>query len=107
MTVIQPYSGGRQTTPRTVGRNYQSVIVMLIVSLFLVGAMGSRLAYLQLLQGERNRQLAENNRIRLVPKQPVRGNIFDRKGKVLASSRLSHSVFLWPVAQKKAEWPQT
>jgi penicillin-binding protein 2 len=80
---------------------------MLIVSLFLVGAMGSRLAYLQLVQGERNRQLAENNRIRLVPKQPVRGNIFDRKGKVLASSRLSHSVFLWPVAQKKAEWPQT
>ncbi|MEQ8540840.1 MAG: penicillin-binding protein 2 [Coleofasciculus sp. D1-CHI-01] len=107
MTVIQPYSGGRQTTPRTVGRNYQSVIVMLIVSLFLVGAMGSRLAYLQLVQGERNRQLAENNRIRLVPKQPVRGNIFDRKGKVLASSRLSHSVFLWPVALKKDEWPQT
>jgi penicillin-binding protein 2 len=107
MTVIQPYSGGRQTTPRTVGRNYQSVIVMLIVSLILVGAMGSRLAYLQLVQGERNRQLAENNRIRLVPKQPVRGNIFDRKGKVLASSRLSHSVFLWPVALKKAEWPQT
>jgi len=107
MTVIQPYSGGRQTTPRTVGRNYQSVIVMLIVSLFLVGAMGSRLAYLQLVQGERNRQLAENNRIRLVPKQPVRGNIFDHKGKVLASSRLSHSVFLWPVALKKDEWPQT
>lgn len=107
MTVIQPYSGGRQTTPRTVGRNYQSVIVMLIVSLFLVGAMGSRLAYLQLVQGERNRKLAENNRIRLVPKQPVRGNIFDRKGKVLASSRLSHSVFLWPVALKKDEWPQT
>ncbi|MEQ9552471.1 MAG: penicillin-binding protein 2 [Coleofasciculus sp. G3-WIS-01] len=107
MTVVQPYSVGRQTTPRTVGRNYQSVIVMLIVSLFLVGAMGSRLAYLQLVQGERNRQLAENNRIRLVPKQPVRGNIFDRKGKVLASSRLSHSVFLWPVALKKAEWPQT
>ncbi len=107
MTVIQPYSGGRQTTPRTVGRNYQSVIVMLIVSLILVGAMGSRLAYLQLVQGERNRQLAENNRIRLVPKQPVRGNIFDRKGKVLASSRLSHSVFLWPVALKKAEWTQT
>jgi len=107
MTVIQPYSGGRQTTPRTVGRNYQSVIVMLIVSLFLVGAMGSRLAYLQLVQGERNRQLAENNRIRLVPKQPVRGNIFDRKGKVLGSSRLSHSVFLWPVALKKDEWPQT
>jgi penicillin-binding protein 2 len=80
---------------------------MLIVSLFLLGGIGSRLAYLQLIQGDRNRQLAENNRIRLIPKQPVRGNIFDRKGKILASSRLSHAVYLWPIARKRAEWPST
>jgi penicillin-binding protein 2 len=80
---------------------------MLFVSLFLVGAMGVRLAYLQLIQGDRNRQLAENNRIRLIPKQPVRGNIFDRKGRVLASSRLSYAVYLWPIALKRAEWSQT
>ncbi|MCA1992694.1 MAG: penicillin-binding protein 2 [Coleofasciculus sp. S288] len=107
MTAIPSSTGGRQSTPRTVGRNYQSLVVMLLVSTFLFGAIGSRLAYLQLVEGERNRQLAENNRIRLVPKQPVRGNIFDRKGKVLASSRLSYAVYLWPVALKKAEWPQT
>lgn len=107
MTGLQSSSVGRQPTPRTVGRNYQSLFLMLVVSLFLLGAMGSRLAYLQLVQGDRNRQLAENNRIRLVPKQPVRGNIFDRKGKILASSRLSHSVFLWPIALKRAEWVQT
>ncbi len=107
MTVIQPSSGGRKPTPRTVGRNYQSLFVMLIVSVFLLGGIGSRLAYLQLVEGNRNRQLAENNRIRLIPKQPVRGNIFDRKGKVLASSRLSHAVYLWPIARKKAEWPTT
>jgi penicillin-binding protein 2 len=80
---------------------------MLFVSLLLVGAMGSRLVYLQLIQGARNRQLAENNRIRLIPKQPVRGNIFDRKGRVFASSRLSYAVYLWPIAIKKAEWSQT
>ncbi|NEQ24176.1 MAG: penicillin-binding protein 2, partial [Microcoleus sp. SIO2G3] len=107
MTVMQISPVGRQITPRTVGRNYQSLFVMLLVSIFLLGGMGSRLAYLQLVQGARNRQLAENNRIRLVPKQPVRGNIFDRKGKVLASSRLSHSVFLWPIAIKESEWPKT
>ena len=107
MTVIQPSSPGRQTTPRTVGRSSQSIFVMLFVSLFLVGGMGTRLAYLQLLEGTRNQQLAENNRIRLIPKQPVRGNIFDRKGRVLASSRLSHAVYIWPVARKKAEWPAT
>jgi penicillin-binding protein 2 len=80
---------------------------MLFVSLFLLGGIGTRLGYLQLAQGERNRQLAENNRIRLIPKQPVRGNIFDRKGRVLASSRLSHAVYVWPIARKKAEWPET
>ncbi len=107
MTVNQPPSLGRQPTPRTVGRNYQSIFVMLFVSIFLVGGMGARLVYLQLLEGTRNQQLAENNRIRLIPKQPVRGNIFDRKGRVLASSRLSHAVYIWPVARKKAEWPET
>src|ERR687886_2109260 len=107
MTVNQPSSIGRQPTPRTVGRNYQSIFVMLFVSIFLLGGMGTRLVYLQLLEGARNRQLADNNRIRLIPKQPVRGNIFDRKGRVLASSRLSHAVYIWPVARKKAEWPAT
>lgn len=107
MTVIQQSDRGRKPTPRTVGRNYQSIFVMLIVSVFLLGGIGSRLAYLQLIEGSRNRQLADNNRIRLIPKPPVRGNIFDRKGKILASSQLSHAVYLWPIARKKAEWPAT
>ncbi|NEO31805.1 MAG: penicillin-binding protein 2 [Symploca sp. SIO3C6] len=107
MTLMRNNSVGTQPIPRTVGRNYQSVIVMVFISLFLLGGIGSRLAYLQLFQGKRNQELAENNRIRLIPKPPVRGNIFDRKGKILASSRLSHSVFLWPIALKQEEWPET
>ncbi len=107
MTLIQTSSPGSHTTSRNVGCHYQSLFVMLIVSVFLLGGIGSRLAYLQLIEGDRNRQLAENNRIRLIPKPPVRGNIFDRKGRILASSRLSHSVFLWPIALKPNEWPQT
>lgn len=106
MAVMQSSSVGRQTTTRTVGRNYQSLFVMLLVSIFLLGGIGSRLAFLQLVQGDRNRQLADNNRIRLIPKAPVRGNIFDRKGKILASSRLSRSVFIWPIAIKQQQWPQ-
>ncbi|NEP03013.1 MAG: penicillin-binding protein 2 [Symploca sp. SIO2E9] len=107
MTLMLKNSVGTQPIPRTVGRNYQSVIVMVLISLFLLGGIGSRLAYLQLFQGKRNQELAENNRIRLIPKPPVRGNIFDRKGRILASSRLSHSVFLWPIALKQEEWPET
>jgi penicillin-binding protein 2 len=77
---------------------------MLFVSLLLGGAIISRLVYLQLVEGTRNRQLADENRIRLIPKQPERGKILDRKGRILAGSRLSFSVFLWPVATKKEEW---
>lgn len=107
MALIQSSSLDNQLKTRTVGRSYQSLIVMLIISLFLVGALGSRLAYLQLVEGTRNRELAEKNRIRLMPKQPERGNIFDRKGKILASSRLARSVYLWPLVNKEAHWPHT
>lgn len=107
MTPTQPSSISHQATPRTVGRQYQSLVVMLTVSLLLLGGIVSRLVHLQLVEGERNRQLADNNRIRLIPKQPERGKILDRKGKLLAVSRLSHSVFLWPLARKKTEWGTT
>jgi penicillin-binding protein 2 len=107
MTLTQPSTAVTQTTPRTVGRRYQSIAITLGVSLVMLVGMGSRLAYLQLLEGDRNQQLAENNRIRLIPKQPERGKILDRKGRMLAGSRLSHSVFLWPLARKKAEWTST
>ncbi|MDV3347701.1 penicillin-binding protein 2 [Leptothoe sp. LEGE 181152] len=83
---------------RTVGRQYQSVIMMLFVSLVMLGGIGSRLFYLQLVEGERNRELAEENRILLLPRRPARGTMFDRKGKILAGSRLSHSVSIWPIA---------
>lgn len=94
----------RQSNARTVGRRYQSITLMLIVSIAMLGGIGSRLAYLQLFQGERNRQLADNNRIRLIPRQPERGNILDRKGRILAGNRLSYAVFLWPISNSKTEW---
>ncbi|WP_017303143.1 penicillin-binding protein 2 [Spirulina subsalsa] len=107
-TTVQPASKvGPKQTSRTVGRQYQSVFIMLMISLLLLGGIGSRLAYLQLVEGDRNKELAENNRIRLIPKQPVRGTIFDRKGRILASSRLAHTAYVWPLAQKYDTWDQT
>jgi len=89
---------------RTVGQRFQSVILMVFVSLLFLGGIGSRLAYLQLVEGDHNRQLADNNRIRLMPRQPERGRILDRKGRTLAGSRLSYAVFLWPIANDEEEW---
>lgn len=79
---------------------------MLAVTLVMVGGISTRLAYLQLFQGERNRQLADNNRVRLIPRQPERGNILDRKGRILAGNRLSYAVFLWPISNSRQEWQQ-
>ena len=108
MTTIGLFSSGRlKQITRTVGRQYQPVFMMLLISLFLFGGIGYRLVYLQLVEGESYRERAENNRIRIVPKQPVRGNMFDRKGRILATTRLSHSLYLWPRAQKQANWPET
>jgi penicillin-binding protein 2 len=100
---LSQHSGSQQSN-RTVGRQYQSLVVMLIVSIALIGGIGTRLAYLQLVQGDRNRQLADNNRIRLIPRQPERGKILDHRGRILAGSRLSYAVFLWPIANSEAEW---
>ncbi|MBO9997532.1 MAG: penicillin-binding protein 2 [Cyanobacteria bacterium SID2] len=107
MNSIPSSSFGNRANKRTVGQFSQAVSVMLAITLVMVGGIGARLAYLQLVQGARNRQLAEDNRIRLIPTQPARGNIFDRNGQILASSSLSHTVYLWPLAQKPQEWPET
>jgi len=108
MTLTQsPFTTVTQSENRTVGQRYRSVFLMAIASLIVLGGLGGRLVYLQLLDGAANRKLAENNRIRLIPKQPERGKVLDRKGRILAGSRLSHSVFLWPLARKKGEWGGT
>ena len=103
MNYVPSSSRADKNSTRTVGRRYQSVVLMLFISLLLFGAVGSRLAYLQLVEGGRNRQLADNNRILLLPKRPARGTIYDRNGKILAGSRLSHSVSIWPIALPETE----
>ncbi|MGB3790884.1 MAG: penicillin-binding protein 2 [Phormidesmis sp.] len=96
-------SFGEKKGGRTVGRQYQAVVIMLLLSLLMVGGIGSRLAYLQLVQGDRNRELAEDNRVLLLPRRPARGTIFDRNGQILVGSRLSHSVSIWPIALPKED----
>jgi len=105
---IAPFNQvNQQNSLRTVGRKAQGIFLMMGVTLLLFGALGGRLAYLQLVQGERNRQLAENNRIRLIPKQPERGRILDRHGRTLAGSQISFSALVWPLARTQQNWPQT
>jgi len=94
------------STNRSMGKELQAPILFTI-ALGLLGLIGFRLTYIQIIEGDRNRQLAENNRIRLIAKAPERGRILDRYGKIMATNRLSHAVYLWPVAQPKEKWQGT
>ncbi len=62
----------------------------------LFGVLAARLYYLQILEGEKYKVLADENRIslRLIP--PVRGKIVDRHGEALASNRLNYRIVLIP-----------
>jgi penicillin-binding protein 2 len=102
---ISPFNPTENT--RTMGKGIRAAVLFLLSVLVLMGILGGRLFYLQVVEGDRNQQLAENNRIRLIAKPPERGRLFDRKGNILASSRLAHVVYLWPIAQPKDKWEPT
>ena len=89
---------------RHCGMGQQPAALMLIVLLF-CSAMVARLAWLQLLHGSENRARADDNRIRLMPRNPMRGRLLDRNGAVLATSRLTYGLYLQPQELKKDQWP--
>ncbi|WP_017316961.1 penicillin-binding protein 2 [Mastigocladopsis repens] len=103
MTLLQPPQLARKKETRTVGRGFQPLF-LIIFTLLMTSGIGARLAYLQIVEGANHRQRAEANRIRMIPKQPERGNIFDRNGKLLATTRYPRSVYLWPMAHTKPSW---
>lgn len=104
MALLQPSPLGEKKSTRTVGKNFQPVFLIAFTLLMTTG-IGVRLAHLQIVEGANHRQRAEANRIRVIPKQPERGNIFDRNGKLLASTRYPRSVYLWPMSHTKPGWP--
>ena len=89
---------------RHCGMGQQPAALMLIVLLF-SSAMVVRLAWLQLLHGSENRARADDNRIRLMPRNPMRGRLLDRNGAVLGTSRLTYGLYLQPQELRKDQWP--
>ena len=92
------------TSSRHTGLRQQPLVLLILVML-LCSAMVGRLVWMQLLEGARFRQLADENRIRLVPRSPIRGRLLDRKGRVLATSKLTYSLYLEPRLVSDASWP--
>jgi penicillin-binding protein 2 len=61
----------------------------------LLALLAVRLYYLQLVRGQYYAEIAQNQRIRLLPIPAPRGVIFDRDGHPLVDSRPIYNVILW------------
>jgi len=63
-----------------------------------------RLIFLQLLNYESFKKMSDENRIRLIASQPIRGRILDKNGYVLADSRVKYSLIIKPQSVNKSNW---
>ncbi|MEP6911353.1 MAG: penicillin-binding protein 2 [bacterium] len=68
--------------------------VVQIFIVLLLAVLGVRLYYLQLVRGQHYAEIAQNQRIRLLPITAPRGVIFDRNGHPLVDSRPIYNVIL-------------
>jgi penicillin-binding protein 2 len=62
--------------------------------LALLGVLGSRMYYLQVVEADKYRMMADDNRINLRLLSPPRGRILDRDGVVLADNQLNYRVVM-------------
>jgi len=77
--------------------------VVLIIVTLVMGALSCRLGYLQLYQSHWLSENAIDQRIRNIPVEARRGNIYDRKGQKLAVSISIESVYAIPAEIRDVE----
>ena len=75
---------------------YNRIVVMFVAVGLLALVLAVRVGYLQISQHDRFEELAQSNRIDLVPLPPVRGLIYDRNGEVLAQNFLVYNLEVLP-----------
>ena len=63
-----------------------------------------RLIFLQIINQETYKKMSDENRIRLIATQPIRGRIIDKNGFVLADSRFSYSLIIKPQYVNEKAW---
>ena len=63
-----------------------------------------RLIFLQLLNHDTYKKMSDQNRIRLISTQPIRGRILDKNGLILADSRFKYSLIIKPQYVNERAW---
>src|SRR5262245_54045638 len=88
---------------RQAGLRLQLIYYLAIV---IFVALIARLWYLQVINSQCFAERAKANRIRVIPIPAARGTIFDRKGRVLVTSKSSYNIVLSRKDVKDSELPQ-
>lgn len=75
-----------------------SVVIVLVICVLI-----ARMGYLQVYDGEYYANLADGNRIRLVPSVAPRGTMYDRNGSILVTNHPGFTVSLLPLTEPISE----
>ena len=90
---------------REVSINKKALVVFLFASAsFLLIIF--RLAFLQLISSNNFKKMSDQNRIRLIATQPIRGRILDRNGNILVDSKLKYSLIIKPQFVNELLWKE-
>ena len=81
-------------------------LVFYLITTFTFLLILIRLIFLQLLNHETYKKMSDENRIRLISTQPIRGRILDKNGLILADSRFKYSLIIKPQYVSKKAWQQ-
>lgn len=81
-------------------KRIRDFVLIVIITCFAI--IIAQLFNLQIIQGEKYRALSENNYMRITPIPAPRGEVFDRNGKVLVTSRPAFTVFYWYLDESEA-----
>ena len=81
-------------------KRIRDFVLIVIITCFAI--IIAQLFNLQIIQGEKYRALSENNYMRITPIPAPRGEVFDRNGEVLVTSRPAFTVFYWYLDESEA-----
>ncbi len=94
-----------KTSPnkKPISSKRQPLVIIIFTSIsFLLILL--RLVFLQLINYDSFKKMSDQNRIRLIAAQPIRGRILDKNGIVIADSRVKYSLIVKPQSVNQRNW---
>ena len=72
--------------------------LLALVGILIFLVLLTRLFYLQILEGQKYHEMAEDNRLRIFPINAPRGNFYDRNGVLMVTSKPGYNISILPYA---------